>query len=215
MIVLGWIINSVSPNIGSSIIYIDNAKVIWLDLRHRFSQKSGPRIFELQKESAYLVQDQFFVEAYYTKFKALVDELANYQSIPLCKCPCTCGAQRITSDLNDHDQVMRFLMELNDSYSTIRGQILLYEPLPHINKGLSLILQEEKQRSFKNGEFTGQVTAYPIKATSLYSNAGFGQKDSHNGKGNSKKEGPICTHCGKSGNIVNKCYRLHGFSTRI
>ena len=83
MIVLGWIINSVSPNIGSSIIYIDNAKVIWLDLRHRFSQKSGPRIFELQKESAYLVQDQFFVEAYYTKFKALVDELANYQSVPL------------------------------------------------------------------------------------------------------------------------------------
>ena len=37
MIVLGWIINSVSPNIVSSIIYIDNAKVIWLDLRHRFS----------------------------------------------------------------------------------------------------------------------------------------------------------------------------------
>ena len=106
-------------------------------------------------------------------------------------------------------------MELNDSYSTIRGQILLYEPLPHINKGLSLILQEEKQRSFKNGEFTGQVTAYPIEATALYSNAGFGQKDSHSGKGNSKKEGSICTHCGKSRNTVNKCYRLHGFSTRI
>ena len=86
-----------------------------------FSQKSGPWIFELQKESAYLVQGQFFVEDYYTKFKALVDELANYQSIPLCKCPCTCGAQRITSDLYDHDQVMRFLMGLNDSYSAIRG----------------------------------------------------------------------------------------------
>ena len=73
MIVLSWIINLVSLDIGSSIIYIDNAKAIWLDLRHMFSQKSGPRIFELQKESAYLVQDQFFVEAYYTKFKALVD----------------------------------------------------------------------------------------------------------------------------------------------
>ena len=54
---------------------------------------------------------------------------------------------------------MRFLMGLNDSYLAIRGQILLYEPLPDINRVLSLILQEEKQRSFKNGEFTGSVVA--------------------------------------------------------
>ena len=142
--VLSWIINSVSLGIGSIVMYTHNARAIWLDLRHRFSQKSGPRIFELQKESAYLVQGQFSVENYYTKFMALVDEQANYQSIHLCKCPCTCGAQRITSDLHDHDQVMRFLMGLNDSYLAIRGQILMYEPLPYINKVLSLILQEEK-----------------------------------------------------------------------
>lgn len=83
MIVLSWIINSVSPGIGFSIMYTDNAKAIWLDLRHIFSQKSGPRIFELQKESGYLVQGKFSMEEYYTKFKALVDELANYQTIPL------------------------------------------------------------------------------------------------------------------------------------
>ena len=209
MTVLSWIINSVSPNIASSIMYTDNARTIWLDLRHRFSQKSGPRIFELQKESAYLVQGQLSVEDYYTKFKALVDELANYQSVPVCKCPCNCGAQRTTLDLYDRDQVMRFLMGLNDSYSAIRGQILLYEPLPDINRVLSLILQEEKQRSFKNGEFTGST--HPIEATALYSNAGSGFKHNHNNKGNFKREGPICTHCGKTGHTVDKCYRLHGF----
>ena len=74
MTVLNWIINSVSLGIGSIIMYTHNARAIWLDLRHRFSQKSGSRIFELQKESAYLVQGQFSVEDYYTKFKALVDE---------------------------------------------------------------------------------------------------------------------------------------------
>ena len=88
---------------------------------------------------------------------------------------------------------------------------MLYEPLLDINKVLSLILQEEKQRSFKNGEFTGPVTAHPIEATALYSNASSGSKHSHSGKGNSKKEGPICTHCGKSRHIANKCYKLHGF----
>ena len=60
-------------------------------------------------------------------------------------------------------------MGLNDSYSTIRGQILLYEPLLDINKVLSLILQEEKQRSLKNSEFTSFVVAHPIEATTLYS----------------------------------------------
>ena len=155
------------------------------------------------------MQGQFSVEDYYTKFKALVDELANYQTIPLCKCLCTCGSQRIGSDLSDRDQVMRFLMGLNDYYSAIRGQILLYEPLPDINKVLSLILQEEKQRSFKNGDFSGAVTTHPIEATAFYSDARSGPK--HNGRGNFKKEGPICTHCGKSGHTVEKCYRLHGF----
>ena len=188
MTVLSWIINSVSPNIASCIMYTDNARTIWLVLCHRFSQKSGPRIFELQKELAYLVQGQFFVEDYYTEFKALVDELANYQTMPMCKCPYNCGAQRTTSDLQDCDQVMRFLMGLNDSYSAIKGQILLYEPLPDINRVLSLILQEEKQRSFKNGEFTGSVTALPIKATSLYLNVGSGFKHSQHSKGNSKRE---------------------------
>ena len=144
------------------------------------------------------------MEEYYTKFKALVDELANYQSIPHCKCPCTCGVQRATSDLGDRDQVMRFLMGLNDSYSAIRGQILLYEPLPDINKVLSLILQEEKQRSFKNGDFTDAAMVHPVEAIALYSNA-------KTRKGNFKKEGPICTYYGKIGHVADKCYRLHGF----
>ena len=37
-------------------------------------------------------------------------------------------------------------MGLNDSFSQVRGQILLMDPLPHINKVFSLISQEEHQR---------------------------------------------------------------------
>ena len=87
----------------------------------------------------------------------------------------------------------------------------MYEPLLDINKVLSLILQKEKQRSFKNDEFTSPIIAHPIEATTLYSNASSSSKHSHSGKGNSKKERHICTHCGKSGHIADKCYRLHGF----
>jgi hypothetical protein len=37
-------------------------------------------------------------------------------------------------------------MGLNDTYSAVRGQILLMQPLPNIRKIYSLLLQEEKQR---------------------------------------------------------------------
>ena len=92
---------------------------------------------------------------------------------------------------------------------------MLYKPLTNINRVLYLILQEEKQRSFKNGEYIGFVTAHPIEAIALYSNAGSCFKHSHNSKGNSEREGPFCTYCGKTGHTMDKCYRLHGFPPRF
>jgi len=46
-IVLSWILNSVSQEIASSIIYIDSAEEMWNDIKERFSQQNGPRIFQL------------------------------------------------------------------------------------------------------------------------------------------------------------------------
>ena len=91
----------------------------------------------------------------------------------------------------------------------------MYKPLTNINRVLYLILQEEKQRSFKNGEYIGFVTAHPIEAIALYSNAGSCFKHSHNSKGNSEREGSFCTYCGKTGHTMDKCYRLHGFPPRF
>ena len=41
---------------------------------------------------------------------------------------------------------MSFLMGLNDTYSAVRGQILLINPIPPLSKVFSLLLQDEKQR---------------------------------------------------------------------
>ena len=41
---------------------------------------------------------------------------------------------------------MQFLMGLNESYSAIRGQILLMNPLPSALQAYSSVCQEEKQR---------------------------------------------------------------------
>ena len=41
---------------------------------------------------------------------------------------------------------MQFLMGLSESFAQIKGQILLMEPIPQINKVYSLLIQEEAQR---------------------------------------------------------------------
>ena len=45
-----------------------------------------------------------------------------------------------------HENVMQFLMGLNDSFANVRAQILMMEPLLAMNKVFSLVVQEERQR---------------------------------------------------------------------
>jgi hypothetical protein len=76
--VLSWILNSLSKEISSSVIYLDTSIEVWKDLKERFSQGNGPRIYQLQKAIASFNQDQGSVSSYYTKFKGSWDELMNY-----------------------------------------------------------------------------------------------------------------------------------------
>jgi len=128
-----WIINTVIPEISDSVIYYSTAQEVWEDLHDRFSQSNAPRIFKIQRDIACLRQDQLSISAYYTKLKGLWDEVASYNDA-------VHGAQQ------DHQRLMQFLMGLNDSYSAIRGQILLINLLPNVRQAYSSVSQEEKQR---------------------------------------------------------------------
>ena len=121
-----WIVNALSPEISNSVIYYSTAHEVWEDLRERFSQSNAPRIFEIQRDIAYLRQEQLSVSTYYTKLKALWDELASYDTA-------VHGTQQ------DQKKLMQFLMGLNDSYSAIRGQILLMSPLPSVRQAYSSV----------------------------------------------------------------------------
>ena len=162
--VLSWLLNSVSTEIANSIIYIDDASEIWNDLQDRFSQHNGPQIFQLKKSIASLCQENNSVSTYFTTMKGLWDELANHQPLP----ECTCGALKTVMSYHHQQHVYQFLMGLNESYSHVRGQILLMDPLPSINKVFSLIIQEERQRmiSSPSPSFNQNTTALFTKAVS-------------------------------------------------
>ncbi|XP_061340934.1 uncharacterized protein LOC133287358 [Gastrolobium bilobum] len=88
--VISWIINSVTNEIADSLLYFTNAFDVWSDLKTRFSQAHGPRIFQLKQMISSLFQGSLDVNNYYTKLKSLWDECHDYALLPHC----TCGALR-------------------------------------------------------------------------------------------------------------------------
>ena len=208
-IVISWILNSVSKDIFASIIYVDSAHEIWVDLRDRFQQKNGPRIFQLRRELMIHTQDQSSVSSYFTKLKTVWEELSNYK--PVCTCgKCTCGSVK---EMNAHYQmeyIMSFLMGLNDSFSQVRGQLLLMDPFRHINCVFALISQEEHQRkvgvSTNSGSDVSNTMAFAAKVS-------ISDKKPNDGTGykGQKKDRPYCTHCKIHGHTIDRCFKIHGY----
>ena len=104
--------------------------------------------------------------------------------------------------------MMKFLMGVNESFSQVRSQVLLMDPIPSLSKIYSLKIQEETQRSIPNAPvvkvdsivLAAKVSTDQVNHVTNLVNSG--------GKG---KDRPVCTHCGKTGHTVDKCYKLHGF----
>ena len=136
-----WLTNSVSPKIQASIVYEDTALEIWNDLRDRFSQKNGPRIFNLQKQIAELHQGEVSNTDFFTQLKVFWDQLQNYNPFPSCTCgKCVCNVNKRLIELQARELVMKFLMGVNDSFSQVRTQVLLMDSLPSLNMVYTLLI---------------------------------------------------------------------------
>ncbi|XP_015962836.1 uncharacterized protein LOC107486774 [Arachis duranensis] len=70
-IVTTWLLNSISKDIATSVIYAGSTAFFWQDLKTRFSQSNAPRIFELKRSLMSLTQGSLFVSQYFTKLKIL------------------------------------------------------------------------------------------------------------------------------------------------
>ena len=119
-----------------------------------------------------------------------------------------CNINKWLNDQQGQEAVMKFLMGVNESFSQVRSQVLLMDPIPSLRKVYSLMIQEETQRSISN------ACVVKVDSTVLAAKVSTDQVNhvtnlvNFGGKG---KDIPICTHCGKTGHTVDKCYKLHGF----
>ncbi|RVW80139.1 Retrovirus-related Pol polyprotein from transposon RE2 [Vitis vinifera] len=141
------------------------------------------------------------VNSYFTKLKILWDELRKFQPVPICHC----GGLRVWTDYQHREYVLQFLMGLNDSYAQIRGQILMMDPLPAINKVFSLVIQEERHRTV-GYSYSGSHNSDPMTFGSN-SNAPAGSS----GGSKTRRDRITCSYCGFQGHTKDKCYKLVGY----
>lgn len=109
-------------------------------------------------------------------------------------------------------QLTQFLMGLNDSFTEIRGQILMMKPLPSLNQCYGMILQEENQCevpvivSGASENFTMSVKSQGSTKSQF--------KCSSNTTGSVKRTSDsfiMCEFCHMLGYLNNNCYCIHDY----
>ncbi|GAV59378.1 UBN2_3 domain-containing protein, partial [Cephalotus follicularis] len=192
-IVLSWIMNTVSKELFTGIVYATDAENVRKDLKERFDKVNGTIIFSLHREIGSLSQGNNTVSIYYTKLKQLWDEYASLITFTSCGCETSKAYLK-------HDQqlkLLQFLMGLNESYNSLRIQMLMMSPLPSVGQAYSITSQEESH----GGIISGAPTHGDIP-TVFYSTT-HAQKN--------KDEVLRCEHCNWTGHKKENCYRLIGY----
>ncbi|XP_031500323.1 uncharacterized protein LOC116264319 [Nymphaea colorata] len=173
------------------------AHELWADLKERFTQSTAPKKYQIKSVISSLFQDTMSISAYYTKLKSLWDELSFYDVLP----ECSCEALKEMSNKQQEDQVIQFLMRLNDSFHVIRDQILLLDQLPAVQKVHSLLLQEERQREVR----IQPATIEHVRLSTV-------SADLHYAKRKSIRKSPhLCSYCHTPGHKKERCYKLNGY----
>ncbi|GAV88160.1 UBN2_3 domain-containing protein, partial [Cephalotus follicularis] len=106
VIVLFWIMNTISKELFNGIVYSTNAQSVWKDLKERFEKVNGSQIFSIHREIGSLVQGNMTISVYFTKLRQLWDEYASL--VTLASCGCATSRAYLEHD-HEHDQQQKLL----------------------------------------------------------------------------------------------------------
>lgn len=176
---------------------------MWTELEERYGIFNGAQIIGLHKELTVISQGNQSVSSLITKINMLWDDIDSLFLVHVCTRGCKCGAAQKTTQFHQNQRVIQFLMGLNDSYHMMRSSILMKSHLPTLGHAYSLLLQEEAQKEIHSTSHFLSVSAFLTVNSS---------KSQFKEKINAIKS-LHCTYFKKPGNLIENCYKLHGFSS--
>ncbi|XP_074337227.1 uncharacterized protein LOC141674416 [Apium graveolens] len=155
--ITGWIITALEPQIAGSILYVDTARNIWLDLEERFGQASSAQLYALEQEILQISQDNVSISDYYTQLKKVWDEIDNLKPLPACTCAnCTCHITQKVLKLQQDQRLMIFLMKMSNEFANVRSHILMMDNLPNLPQAYRMLLQEQRHKEISKATTTSQ-----------------------------------------------------------
>ncbi|XP_071728524.1 uncharacterized protein [Rutidosis leptorrhynchoides] len=141
-VVSSWILNSISEELFSGQVFSKLAKTIWDELKENYEKIDGSITFNLHQKLNSLSQSGSSVTDYYHKLNALWKQFDALVKLPDCVCTASDDFKAHT----DLIKLMKFSMGLDESYASIRSNILLNHPLPSIKSVFATVSREESHR---------------------------------------------------------------------
>ncbi|XP_049931297.1 uncharacterized protein LOC116267855 isoform X2 [Nymphaea colorata] len=189
-----WIVNSVSPEIQPLILRKRIARDMWVIFEHMYGQKKRiVRVYQLMKDIYSLRQGEHSIADFYAALKSKWEDLDYYFDDTWDR-----PQDQVHHLAKEWEiRVFLFLIGLNEDLEGIRSQILNSDRLPSIEEVYSRVEAEEQRCLIIIGK--------------------KGDRISYNERSALVSRGPVgaarppckCTHCKKTGHIVEFCWDLH------
>ncbi|XP_051128935.1 uncharacterized protein LOC127249912 isoform X2 [Andrographis paniculata] len=193
-VVMCWILNCVDKNIFSHLVFCTKASDAWSNLRLMFRKPYGIRLYSILHELSNTTQGNDTVAEYYMKLKSLWVQYASVSPSSRCVCAASHDLLRYESNL----RLMQFLMGLNEKYYTLSFIILRSDPLPDVMDAFAMVSREESARVIDAGNTSDKTLSAVVSEKKFV-------------KSRVKNPNLKCSHCGGSGHLVERCYKLIGY----
>ncbi|XP_055831024.1 uncharacterized protein LOC129900086 [Solanum dulcamara] len=184
---LGFI--DVRPGLLGTVVYGGDAHKVWCDLKKRFDKINGAHD---------LSQETMSVSDYYTKLKGLWNDYDSIMPCPGCSCP----ESKKFQDHYEYQRLLEFLMGLNETYSAVRGQILMQSPTPNLNKAFFLVMDHKSQRNIAHTNYESCLPKL-MESTALFSQKGSGHSVGNGNFGHQPGGG--------GGHTKEQCFKVKGY----
>ena len=141
--VMSWLVNSMSNDIGLDFMYYDTAKEIWDAAKETYSDKENTsELFEIKGILHDLRQGELTVTQYFNTLNRYWQQLDRFDDAKLECSDCNIKYKKIV----EKERIFKFLLGLNKNLDKVRGRILAVKPLPSICEAFSEVRREAGKR---------------------------------------------------------------------
>ncbi|XP_034687204.1 uncharacterized protein LOC117915681 [Vitis riparia] len=146
--VMSWLVNSMTPDIGENFLSFDTAKEIWDIAKETFSDKENTsEIIQIEGILHDLRQGNLTVTEYFNTLTRLWRQLDTFE-VHNWNCV-TDGL--LYKKIVEGKRVIKFLLGLNKNLDEIRGRIMGVKPLPSLREAFSEVRREESRKNLMMG----------------------------------------------------------------